>query len=53
MEKKSEPEKNESVKREDREIMEKLRTITAKGDSALVKRKQDKLIIYRVTKKLS
>lgn len=53
MEKKSEPEINDSIRREDRELLQKLRTITAKGDSALVKRKQDKLIIYRVTKKLS
>lgn len=53
MEKKSEPEKNDSIRREDRELLQKLRTITAKGDSALVKRKQDKLIIYQVTKKLS
>ena len=39
MEKKSEPEKNDSIRREDRELLQKLRTITAKGDSALVKRK--------------
>lgn len=52
MEKQTVPDENDSERREDLKLLEKLRAITEKGDSALVKMKQDKLIIYQVTKKI-
>ena len=52
MEKQTVPDENDSKRREDLKLLEKLRAITEKGDSALVKMKQDKLIIYQVTKKI-
>lgn len=52
MEKQTVPDENDTKRREDLKLLEKLRAITEKGDSALVKMKQDKLIIYQVTKKI-
>ena len=53
MEKKPVPEKKEPASREALELLEKVQAITELGDSALVKKKGDSLIVYRLTKKLS